>query len=519
MFGETPTSRTPPHSMAAELAVLGGVILANDRIRDCASLVPTDFYSTRHRLVWSAMIAMRAASVPIDTVTLGVYLDGKGELGKAGGHEGLLALTNVVPTVQNIAEHAEIIRRKSIERQALTLAHATVSALYGGADVETTARDLASARELLLSATDSGLAAEWQTLGQRGRWLEEAPAPRTWLLKRGETPVLGHAEKTVGLLVAPGGRGKSYCLCDLAISIATGTPWLGAFNVAMPGPVVLALAEETTEEIRRRLYAVAVQRRMTAEECELAYERIVPLGLKGRRVSLGRVEGTTVTATAMHADLVRRLGERPYAAVLLDPMTRWVGGMESDNDLATQGIQLLEQIAEAAQATVIVAHHTAKWSRRDGEGSHGSSARGVSAITDGARWQAELQGKSEDDLTLAVTKSNGAPPCEPVRLVREPSGAIRAMTEAELAAADRGEPAANSVTEDAKRLVYALRTAVEPVMGQRGLRNLLSGRNERRAAAIKHAAEQEWIASDARGQYFVTDKAGDVSRDGDEWGG
>lgn len=524
MFDAAPQQKIP-HDAGAELAVIGGVLLDNDRMRDCAALAPGDFYAATRRVVWEAMLALRSGGVPIDTVTLRSHLVEKGQLGKAGGDEGLLSLTDVVPTVANIAEHAAIVRRKSVERQAITLVHAAGAAAREG-HAEDAARDLEAARTLLLQSRSSGLAERWLTLGERGRWLEEAPAPRAWLLKRGETPVLGHAEKTVGLLVAPGGRGKSYALCDLAVSIATGTPWLGAFDVACPGPVVLALAEETDEEVRRRLYAVAVARRMTTEEVELAYERILPLGLKGQRVALGRVEGSTVTPTAMHADLMRLLERRQYSAVLLDPMTRWTGGMESDNDLATQGIQLLEQIAEAAQATIIVAHHTAKWSRRDGEGSHGSSARGVSAITDGARWQAELQGKGEDDLTLVVTKSNGAPPCEPVRLVREASGAIRAMTPAELAAAERGEQAPLAVTaeQDVARLVYALRTAVEPVMTMTALRELATGRTVRRIATMKRAIDEGWIATDARGQYFVTDKAptadsGRITEPKEEWGG
>lgn len=521
MFDAAPS--TIPHDVGAELAVIAGVMLDNERMRECSVLVPGDFFSASNQAVWKSVLALYSGGVPIDTVTLRAHLVETGRLQGAGGDEKILALTSVVPNVHNIGEHVAIVRRKSTERQAIALVQAAGASARNGA-AEAAARDLEAARALLLSTTSSGLAEQWLTLGERGPWLEEKPPPRDWLLKRGETPVLGRG--VVGLLVAPGGRGKSYTLCDLAIAVATGTPWLGAIDVASPGNVVLALAEEDTAEVRRRLYAVAEARRMTRDEMNLAYQRIVPLGLMGQHVSLASVDGTTVTPSASHAELLRLLSQREYAAVLLDPMSRWAGGLESDNNLATRGIQLFEQLAEASKATVIVAHHTSKLSRREGSGDHGSAARGVTGITDGVRWVVELLGKGEDDLELAVTKTNGAPRTEPVPLVREESGAIRAKTPAELAADLRGEKV-TSVHDDAVRLVHALRTHLEPVTTMRALRGLAKGRMERRTATIKHATEQGWIAADARGQWTVTEQAptlmsvapSGVSQEDDEWGG
>ena len=44
--------------------------------------------------------------------------------------------------------------------------------------------------------------------------------------------------------------------CQLAVSVTTGTPWLGVFQPTMTGRVLLVLAEETPEEIQRRLHAI-----------------------------------------------------------------------------------------------------------------------------------------------------------------------------------------------------------------------------------------------------------------------
>ena len=72
------------------------------------------------------------------------------------------------------------------------------------------------------------------------------------------------------------------------------------------------------------------------------------------------------------------------------PAQPHVGGREAEaaNGAATRAVQVYEQIA-ATGSSVIVAHHTAQWDRRSREAST-SSARGVTALTDGARWMMHL---------------------------------------------------------------------------------------------------------------------------------
>ena len=85
-------------------------------------------------------------------------------------------------------------------------------------------------------------------------WYTTKPSPREWLLrdKRTDAGVLPRAR--VGLLVAEGGAGKTLALCQLAVSLATGVPWLGVFDVPQTGRTLLVLGEETSEECHRRLY-------------------------------------------------------------------------------------------------------------------------------------------------------------------------------------------------------------------------------------------------------------------------
>ena len=118
--------------------------------------------------------------------------------------------------------------------------------------------------------------------------------------------------------------------------------------------------------------------------------------------------------------------DQRYAAVLIDPLSRFGGrDAESNNSAATRAIQIFESIA-ATGATVIVAHHTPQWDRREKNPST-SSARGVTGLTDGARWMmhlgvervAGLDPHLAEIVTASIVKSNYARKGEPVELRRD----------------------------------------------------------------------------------------------------
>ena len=342
------------------------------------------------------------------------------------------------------------------------------------------------------------LARDWKPVTTHGDWLGVEPPSREWLLARDGRGAL--AAGVVGLLIAPGGRGKTMSLVDLALAVATGTSWLGAFDVVRPGRVALLLAEEDLAEVRRRLYYIARARGMSDSDRALAADRIVPLGLSGHDVSLVSGDRELVTATAMHAAITSLVSAEPWSLIIMDPLARFAPSAEGDNAVATRAIESLEQIARAARATVIVAHHTSKWSRRDpSQASGGSAARGVTGITDGARWVAELTGDG-DDLSFELSKTNG-PRHEPVRLVRDvDTGAIRAATGAEVSRHDDDRAASKVAADDqavadlADKLLMALLRSPVPVLGQRALKELVSGRATTKTRAVARLQNERRIS-------------------------
>ena len=112
--------RVPPHSIQAEQAVLGGLMLENGAWDQVADRVGRhDFYRREHQLIFQAIAALAERGKPFDVVTLAEELDHKGELNGAGGFAYLGSLANDTPSAANIRAYADIVREHSVIRQLI----------------------------------------------------------------------------------------------------------------------------------------------------------------------------------------------------------------------------------------------------------------------------------------------------------------------------------------------------------------------------------------------------------------
>src|SRR5665213_2054191 len=68
------------------------------------------------------------------------------------------------------------------------------------------------------------------------------------------------AEADHGMFAAEFKAGKTWASADLAVSVASGTPWLGIFEVDAPGPVLLFAGEGGERKIARRFRAICESR-------------------------------------------------------------------------------------------------------------------------------------------------------------------------------------------------------------------------------------------------------------------
>ncbi|MEZ5730448.1 MAG: DnaB-like helicase N-terminal domain-containing protein [Burkholderiaceae bacterium] len=118
---EIASLRVPPHSIEAEQAVLGGLLLENgafDRIADV--LRDEDFYRHDHRLIWQQICRMIERSQPADVVTVWEALQSAGHSEElAGGLVYLNSLAQETPSAANVRRYAEIVRDRSILRRLI----------------------------------------------------------------------------------------------------------------------------------------------------------------------------------------------------------------------------------------------------------------------------------------------------------------------------------------------------------------------------------------------------------------
>ncbi len=123
--------KIPPHSVEAEQAVLGGLMLDNrawDQVADRVS--EADFYRPDHRIIFRAIQALAEREQPFDVVTLAEWLEPRGELENAGGLAYLGMLANETPSAANIRAYADIVRERSILRQLIAVAGEIADAAF-----------------------------------------------------------------------------------------------------------------------------------------------------------------------------------------------------------------------------------------------------------------------------------------------------------------------------------------------------------------------------------------------------
>ncbi len=112
--------RVPPHSIEAEQAVLGGLMLAPeawDRVAD--RIAVDDFYRKDHRLIFRAIEELSNKGMPYDAVTLGDWFAANQLSELVGGASYVIELANSTPSAANITAYADIVREKSVLRQLI----------------------------------------------------------------------------------------------------------------------------------------------------------------------------------------------------------------------------------------------------------------------------------------------------------------------------------------------------------------------------------------------------------------
>ena len=146
-------SKVPPHSMEAEMGVLGGLLLENaafDQIIDVA-LQPEDFYAESHQILFQAMTDLLNRGSPVDQITVSEVLKNAGTLEKVGGRAYIAEVAGADYSISNIVSYATIVKEKSQQRQIIRVCVDQSGKAYNG--VEDHAAYTEETEKRLLEAT------------------------------------------------------------------------------------------------------------------------------------------------------------------------------------------------------------------------------------------------------------------------------------------------------------------------------------------------------------------------------
>jgi AAA domain len=170
-----------------------------------------------------------------------------------------------------------------------------------------------------------------------------------------------------GVLAAQEKAGKTWAALDLAVSVASGQPWLDHFACLSPGQVLVFLGEGGERATVRRIEAIAASKGVhldqLADRLRLCF-RVPRLAAPGAGSELAAIQG--------------ELAEHPAALVVLDPLYLAAAGASGSN-LYDMGavLQAIQGVCQHAGCALLVVTH---WNKTgDGRGADRISGAGPAA--------------------------------------------------------------------------------------------------------------------------------------------
>jgi replicative DNA helicase len=241
-------SRIPPHSVEAEAALLGALILTPVNIPSVAALVrPEDFYKPSHGHLYAALVDLHGHGEPVDVTMVAEALRRAGVLDGIGGAAGIRSIVADCPASSHAAAYAETVATLSHRRRVIGVGAEIVEAGYDlGGEV-----DSSRLVELVRFVADTDPAVTRRRRGYvpGGAFVLDAPerVPAVW----GAGDEVAWASGEPLLLVGPQGVGKTTIAQQLALARIGLLPKVLGWPVQPGAGRVLYIAADRPEQARR----------------------------------------------------------------------------------------------------------------------------------------------------------------------------------------------------------------------------------------------------------------------------
>jgi hypothetical protein len=189
-----------------------------------------------------------------------------------------------------------------------------------------------------------------------------------YMVKFGDTPVSWAVadwlpDETIAMAVAPPGTYKTWLELALAISVASGQPFLGKFEVVRPGPVIIIQQEDYHGQMAERLAVImgsiydygAAER---GDDIEFCAPPSLPIFLHPDRRF--RFDDQVVVES-----LEEKIAETQATLVIIDPLYS-TGPMDDYGVKLVNDMWPMKTLRDKYKCSFFMAHHTAKHKEETG---------------------------------------------------------------------------------------------------------------------------------------------------------
>lgn len=205
---------------------------------------------------------------------------------------------------------------------------------------------------------------------------------------------------TKGIIVGPSKSRKSFFALQTALSLATGRPFL-YYRIPEPRRVLLWQAEILPAHYHARLVRMMDALGITPEEL-------------GGRFKIINGRGWRFSEEKSF-DLLRAVEHHKADVFFLDPAYKFLCGNESDPEVVTEYLAMMDDMAERTGAAVVTVHHAAKGHAGDREAIDRTSGSGYWARDFDCQFS--LTPHKDDGLLVFEPICRSYPPREAVSVV------------------------------------------------------------------------------------------------------
>ena len=124
--------RLPPHSIEAEMCLLGSMMLDKENVGNAVQIVERDsFFQPDHQIIYDTLVKLFEQNRPISASAVREELLKKQQLDEIGGTSYLAAILGTVADASQGSHYAGIVREKALLRQLIAASNDILRDAYG----------------------------------------------------------------------------------------------------------------------------------------------------------------------------------------------------------------------------------------------------------------------------------------------------------------------------------------------------------------------------------------------------